>query len=193
VVALFYRSQTSNFFFDTIEEAAMRRRLYFMLPDVEHCKQQVAELQEVGIVEHDIHVIARNDIPLDGLHKASALQKTELAHGLELGVGVGGIAGMLGGVLAVTFPPAGVILGGGAVILATALAGASFGSIVSVLIARDIPNHELEAFQARIGDGQILLILDIPTPRVDEIIQLIKTTHPEAQIGIVKPTSAVPS
>jgi hypothetical protein len=161
----------------------MRRRLYFMVPNVETCKQLVSELQAVGITEHDIHFIARNDIPLDNLHKASMLQKTELTHGLELGIGVGGIAGMLGGLLAVTFPPAGLALGGGALILTTTLIGAGFGSIVSALVASDIPNHELEAFQSGIAEGQLLLILDVVTQRVEEMTQLIRTHHPEVTIG----------
>jgi len=165
----------------------VRRKLYFMLPDVEHCKQLVNELQKAAIPKHDIHVVAHDDIPLENLPQATALQKTELAHGLELGVGVGGIAGILGGILVITFPPAGIVLGGGTVIAAMTFAGASFGSIVSFLIARDIPNHELEAFQAGIAQGQILLILDIPTYRVEKIIQLIKTTHIEAEIGVIKP------
>lgn len=167
----------------------MRRKLYFMLPDVEHCKQLVSELQQIDVGEKDIHVIAREDIPLEGLHQASVLEKTELKHGLELGVGVGGVAGMLAGLLAVTFPPAGLAFGGGAAVLTTTLAGAagaSFGSIVSALVARDIPNHELKGFQRAIYQGGILLILDIPTKRVDEIKRLISKTHPEAQIGIVK-------
>ncbi|MCP4696270.1 MAG: DUF1269 domain-containing protein [Gammaproteobacteria bacterium] len=166
----------------------MRRRLYFMLPDVKHCKLLVQELQEAGMSDHDIHVIARKDIPLEGLHEASALQKTELAHGLEYGIGVGGAAGMLGGLLAVTFPPAGLILGGGALLLGTTLAGAGFGSLISALVAGDIPNHELEAFRVKINHGYILLILDVPTRRVEEMTEKIKTHHPEAEIGIVKPS-----
>jgi len=169
----------------------MRRRLYFMLPDVVHCKELVNELQKANLKNSDIHVIARDDIPLEGLHKASALQKTELAHGLEFGAGIGGIAGMLGGLLAVVFPPAGVVLGGGAVILATTLVGASFGTLLSGLISRDIPNHELENFQNAILNGSILLLLDIATKRIDEITKLIKTTHPEAEIGIVKTNATV--
>ena len=85
-----------------------------------------------------------------------------------------------------TFPPAGLVLGGGAVIAMT-LAGASFGSVVSLLIARDIPNHELQTFQTGVAQGQTLLILDIPTLRVDEISKLVKNTHPETQIGVAKP------
>lgn len=168
----------------------MRRRLYFTLPDVKHCKQLVTELQAAaGLTENHIHVIARDSIPIDDLPKANLLQKTELVHGLELGLGVGGIAGMLGGLLTVTFPPAGLALGGGAVILITTLAGAGFGSLVSALVARDIPNHELEAFQGKIAFGEILLILDIPTFQVEKIMDLIRSTHPEAEIGVVKPTT----
>jgi hypothetical protein len=169
-----------------LEESAMRRRIYFMLPDVVHCKELVNELQNVGIKESEIHVIARDDIPLEGLHKASELQKTEFTHGLEVGAGVGGIAGMLAGLLAITFPPAGVVLGGGAVILGTTLVGASFGTLLSGLIARDIPNHELDHFQNAILNGSILLLLDIATQRIDEISKLVKNTHPEAHIRIVK-------
>jgi hypothetical protein len=166
----------------------MQRKVYFMLPDVEHCKQLVTELKNVGLTEHDIHVMARDDIPLEGLHRASALQQTELAHGLELGTGVGSVAGMLGGLLVVVFPPAGVILGGGAVVLATTLAGASFCAIVSALIARDIPNHELVAFQSSIIEGQILLMLNIAPKQVNQITQLVKNTYSEAKIEIGKAT-----
>ncbi|MEY3220544.1 MAG: hypothetical protein RIT27_1901 [Pseudomonadota bacterium] len=164
----------------------MRRRLYFLLPDVAHCKALVAELRDQGVTNQQIHVVARDDIELEGLHQASVLQKTELAHGLEWGVGLGGIAGLLGGLLAVTFPPAGILLAGEAILLGTTLAGAGFGAVVSALVAGDIPNQELEDFQDRIALGEILLLLDIPTQEVDDITRLIKTHHPEATIGIIK-------
>lgn len=165
----------------------MRRRLYFMLPDVEHCRALVAELKaDQGMSDQDIHVMARQDISLDGLHEASVVQKSELSYGLEMGLGIGGIAGMLGGLMVIVFPPAGVVLGGGATLLATTLAGAGFGSLVSALVTQDIPNHELDAYQDRISKGEILLMLDIPTPQVDTMIELIKTHHPEADVGVSK-------
>ncbi len=165
----------------------MRRRLYFLLPDVPHCHALVAEIKEQGLKDPDIHVVAREDIPLEGLHKATSLQKTELTHGLELGIGVGGVAGMLGGLLAVTFPPAGLVLAGGAVVLGSTLAGAGFGGLVSALVAKDIPNHELEQYQDAIFQGEILLMLDVPTHRLDEIMALIRATHPEARIQVSLP------
>jgi hypothetical protein len=166
----------------------MRRRLYFTLPDVDCCKQVVTELQAEQISSQHIHVIANENISLDGLPEANELQKTELVHGAEVGATVGGAAGMLGGLLAVTFPPAGIVLGGGAMmILATTLAAASFGGIVSALVARDIPNHELDEFQTALAQGHILLILDIPTKKVAEICHVVKQNHPEVNIGIVDP------
>jgi hypothetical protein len=168
-----------------------RHRVYFLVPDVETCHDVVQDLRQSQVPDTDIHVVARDDIPLEaGMHRASALQKTELSHGLEMGIGVGGMAGMLGGLLAVTFPPAGVVLGGGALILASTLAGAGFGTIVSALIAGDIPNHELERFQTAIDIGEILLIVDIPTPAFDAIAALVKKHHPEAVIGVTKAVAA---
>ncbi len=72
-------------------------------------------------------------------------------------------------------------------ILVSTLAGAGFGSLVSALIANDIPNHELELFEQEVENGQILLILDIATKEVENITRLIKSTHPEAVIGMIKP------
>ena len=73
-------------------------------------------------------------------------------------------------------------------ILGTTLAGAGFGSLISALVAGDIPNHELEAFRTKINHGYILLMLDVSTRRVEEMTEMIKNTHPEAEIGIVKPS-----
>jgi len=168
----------------------MQKKLYFMLPNIETCTQLVAELQQTGVDEHHIHIVAREDMALEGLPQASIVQKSEVVHGVEIGLGVGGIAGVLGGLLAVTFPPAGLALGGGALILAATLAGASFGSIVSGVIAADIPNHELEIFQSKIAQGELLLILDTPIARVDEIIGLIKSHHPEVKICVPKTTES---
>ena len=166
----------------------MRKRLYFLVPDVETCSNVFRDLQNQGVSQNKIYVIAREDIPLGELHKANALQKTELAHGVELGLGVGGFAGMLGGLLAVTFPPAGLVIGGGAlVVLATALIGAGFGSMVSALVASDIPNQELAHFQNAISLDQILVIVDIPAHAQETITRLIKEHNPAAEIGVASP------
>lgn len=161
----------------------MSRRLYFMLPDVESCRVVVEELRKAGVKDHDMHAVAGLGVDLEGLPQAGLMETSEIAHGLEAGIGVGGVAGFLGGLLAVTFPPAGLVLGGGA-LLAGTLAGAGFGALVASLVAKDMPSHELESFEASIAEGGILLLVDVPRNRVDEFTSLVKEHHPEAKIGV---------
>jgi hypothetical protein len=162
----------------------MRKRLYFLLPSIQHCKRVVEELQDAGLSDHYMRVLARSDISLTGLPQASMLQKTELAHGLEWGLGLGGMAGALGGLLAITFPPAGLAFGGGALVLATTLAGASFGTVVSALVAAGIPNHEIEKYQDGIRQGQLLLMVDVPSHAIRMTVSMVEACYPRADIGI---------
>nr|VFJ45247.1 MAG: hypothetical protein BECKFW1821A_GA0114235_100911 [Candidatus Kentron sp. FW]VFJ47805.1 MAG: hypothetical protein BECKFW1821B_GA0114236_100319 [Candidatus Kentron sp. FW] len=167
----------------------MSKRLYFLVPDVVTCKEIVKELNEVGVPDSHTHVIGNHSTPLDGLHEASFLQKSEFKHGVEEGLGVGGAAGLLGGLLTVTFPPAGLVLGGGA-LLASALAGAGLGAIISAVVAKDIPSRKLEAFEDAIAAGQLLLLVDVPKKQVNSLIDIIHKHHPEVEIGTTAPSSS---
>jgi hypothetical protein len=161
------------------------RRLFFLTPGVESCQAIVAELTETGVPERHLHVIASLEQSLEGLPEAGILQKTELIHGIEKGAGLGGAAGILGGLLAMAFPPAGVILGGGA-LLAGAVAGAGFGAVVTALMSSHEHNHDLDGFQRAIEAGQILLMVDVPKNQVNETKETILSHHPEASIGMAK-------
>ncbi len=108
------------------------RLLYFLTPDIETARRDVDELLLARIPEKQVHVVAKdhqllqeNDIPKAGLRHDS-----ELVPAIERGMAVGGITGLLAGLAAVTFPPAGLVLGSGA-IAAITLAGAGFGVVVA--------------------------------------------------------------
>jgi hypothetical protein len=162
------------------------RRLFVILPDQESCQKVVTELESAGVAPTHLHVVASLGQRLEGLPEASVWEKTELAHGIEWGVGLGGVAGLIGGVLAVTFPPAGLVLGGGA-ILAGAAGGAGVGGVISAMLGSHEHNHELDYFQREIAAGHLLLMVDVPRARVDRFRQLILGQHPEARIEVLKP------
>jgi hypothetical protein len=155
------------------------------MPDPESCQGVVDELREAGVTDHHLHVVASLARDLKGLPEATIWQKTELGHGIEWGIGLGGVAGLLGGVLAVAFPPAGLVLGGGALLAGTA-AGAGVGAAVTALIGSHEHNHELDDFQSEIEQGKVLLMVDVPRKQVDEIKDMILKHHPEAEIGVLK-------
>lgn len=165
----------------------MRRRLYFLLPDTASARQVVDDLLLARIEERHMHLLARDDIPLEGLHEASILQKSDIVHGAESGLVMGGIAGIVAGLVVLAFPPDGTSLNL-VTVLVTAMLGAAFGTWVSSMIASSVPNSRLKAFEKAIERGQILLMVDVPPSRVAEVRDLIGRRHPEAAPGGQEPT-----
>lgn len=162
------------------------RRLYFMVPDIDTANTVVDELLLKRIDEHHIHVVAKEGTPMGDLPEANLLQKSDFIPAMERGLAVGGITGVIAGIAAVTFPPAGLVLGGGA-ILGTSLAGAGIGAWISGMIGMDVPNTQIEKFEAAIENGEVLMMIDVPKTRVEEIEALIQQHHPDADMGGTEP------
>lgn len=166
------------------------RRLFFLLPDVEGCKLLVDELKQYGVPERHLHAIASVTQSLEGLPQATEWEKTEIKRGLEWGIGLGGVAGLLGGLMAVAFPVGGLVVGGGA-LLAGAAAGAGFGGVVSALMKSEEHNHDLDEYREEIERGEILLMVDIPRDHVEQVRGMILARHPEVRIHVA-PIPATP-
>lgn len=156
-------------------------RLYFLVPDLATTRHIVAALNTAGIDDKHLGVVAPASTPLGDLPEASVWETTELGRGIEGGLVVGGAAGLIGGLLAVTLPPVGLALAGSAV-LATAAAGAGFGAVVSGLIAKDMPKKDIEALEGAIIMGHTLMLVDVPRRRKDEVVGVLKQLYPNTII-----------
>lgn len=165
----------------------MRRRLYFMLPDVDSARKMMDEMLLARIEDRRVHFLARRGTLPPDLPEATVLQKTDVVHGAQLGIAIGGVAGTLGGLLVVLFPPAGVSLQLVTVLIA-ALLGALFGAWVSSMAASAVPNSKLKAFHSDIEQGKVLMMVDVPMRRAQEISELVARRHPEAVSGGFEPT-----
>ena len=166
------------------------RRIYFLLPDVEVARKVVDELLLARIDVNHIHVIAKEGTAMMDLPEASLAQKSDVVTALERGIGVGGATGLLAGVVAVSFPPAGLVLGGGA-LLGIALAGTGFGALMSTMIGVSAPNSRHKQFEDAIQQGELLMLVDVPKDRVDEIETMVKQQHSEVDIEGTEPTIPV--
>jgi len=165
----------------------MRRRLYFILPDVASAQQTMNDLLLARIQETHIHCLARRGTPMGDLHEANALQKTDIVHGAELGFILGGVGGAAVGILIIFAPPEGETLQLITVLIAT-LIGALIGAWISSLVASAVPNSKLQMFEKDIADGKILMMIDVPARKVEQIHELVEKGHPEAASRGVEPT-----
>ena len=165
----------------------MRRRLYFLLPDIQSARQMRDEMLLARIEIGHLHFLGRRGALPDDLPEANVLQKTDFVHGAQLGAVIGGVAGTLGGFLVVMFPPEGASLQLVTVLLA-AFAGTLFGAWASSLVGSAVPNSKLNAFHPAIEQGKVLLMVDVPMRRVQEITELVARRHPEAISGGFEPT-----
>lgn len=161
------------------------RRIYFLLPDIDTARRIVDELLLARIDERQIHVLAQRDMPLANLPEATFLQKTDFVPALEQGLAVGGATGMLASLVAIALPT-GLVLGGGAV-LAISLFGAGLGAWCSSMIGASVGSRRLRDFEAAIGRGEILMMVDVRPDRVEAIEDAIKRHHPRADCKGTEP------
>lgn len=169
----------------------MRRRLYFILPNTTVSEKIEDELLLARIDEGHIHFHSSSDSSMGKLHKASVLQKTDFYHAIAVGLVAGGLTGSVIGLLLLMNPSWGAGLGNAStlgMILGLSVGGAIFGCWVSGMIGISCPSTRLRAFQKAIDQGNILLMVDVPKERVDEITHLIKTHHPEAAVKGIEAT-----
>ena len=165
----------------------MLRRLYWLLPDVESARRTADDLLLSRIEHRHMHYLARRGTDLGELHEASVLQKTDVRHAAGRGLFLGGLLGALAAWLLTQFPIEGLDFKHGGVLMMIAF-GALFGIFASTLVGTSVPNSKLKRFAPDIEQGKILLMVDVPSQRVEEIQQLLERRHPEAMNRGIEPT-----
>jgi len=161
--------------------------MYLTLPDVQSARQLANDLLLARIEDRHMHFLARRGTNLGELHEASYLQKSDAVHGAFTGLVLGGVVGVCVGLLLVYFPPGGMSIQLVAVLIA-AIVGAALGIWIAGMMGLQVPNTQLKGFEQEIDAGNILLMLDVPAGRYDEIRQVIARTHPEATDRGSEPT-----
>lgn len=164
----------------------MRRRLYFLLPDLPSARRTMDDLLLARIEERHIHFLARPGTPMEGLHEANVLQTSDVVHAAQTGLVTGALLGCAAGgsVAYFVFSASTLQI---PVVIGAALVGALLGAWFSSLAGSALPNSRLKHFEPMIADGKLLLMVDIPEHSVDEVRALLGRDHPEAVDGGIDP------
>ena len=160
----------------------MNRRLYFVLPDVDIALQVERDLLLARVNDNHMHFMGKRGTNMKDLPEATALQKSDVIHGIQVGMFSGALGGAtVGTIIYMLRDFIGMQIMPG-IILLFFLIGSVLGVWISgFLIGSSTPNAALREFEHSMDEGHVLLMLDVPVERVDEIRRIVKQHHPEAE------------
>lgn len=156
----------------------MNQRLYFLIPDREHAASIINELSQQGFDRDAIHTLAGKGLSNAGLPDSDAHQREDFAARLEfwswrVNMAVFFLAAFA--CLLMLLAQAGLWL-----LLPVAIMVASF--TLGERFTR-LPNTHLNEFRDALKHGEILLMVDTPVARVNEVEYRVHGRHPEAIAG----------
>ncbi len=169
----------------------MSRRIYWLIPDVASARRTVDDLLVARIPVQHIHCFGRQDMNLSGLHPANIFQTTDVIYAAELGLLIGGAIGVAAGVLVAMYYPLGFESLHWGIVAILGVLGGLFGAWSSSLIGISVPSHRLKRFEAAIEQGEILLMVDVPSLQVKVVEELLRASHPEARLEGEDPDTPV--
>lgn len=154
----------------------MKERQFFLTRDLDAARAVIEDLQEFGIPDEDLHVIANEALTLEPLPEADLLHRSDVLDAAKRGAATGGAIGLIGSIVAVTVPAAGLTLGGGAIIAGTAL-GTALGTWFSTLVGVSVPNQDVEEYRDRIERGEVMIIVDAEPKRQPTLAAVLSSRH----------------
>jgi hypothetical protein len=148
-------------------------RIYNELPDA---YLVVQELIDSGVAPEEINLIAGDQEGqygdnLEQLDMQSPKMGEEV-EGAVTGSALGGIAGLLVGLSALTIPGIGPIIAAGPLI--SGLMGAIVGGLTGAIVSWGIPEKEAQFYSERIERGGALVIVRVPEDKSDEVAAIIE-------------------
>lgn len=161
------------------------KRLCFLSPDVAHAREAISALRAEGIPDRHLYVVGRHGIDIEGLPDAGP-EDDDFLPAYERGLALGGAGGLLSGLVMMAFPPAGIVVGGGALILIT-LFGAGLGGLLTSLAGAAFPSSRLEEFEEAIEKGSVLIMADVVEDDVEQCKAAIRRLAPEVEIKGFEP------
>lgn len=158
----------------------MRKRIYWLLPDPASARAVMNDLLLARVEHRYIHFLAREGSDMSGLHEANVLQSSDLVRSAQMGLVLGAALGAAAGAM-LAMSPLAFDLSKPAVVGALAAGGAVFGAWAASMIGASIPSRRLQRFDAAVARGEILLMVDTPSLRFNEIEAMLHARHPEGR------------
>ena len=156
-----------------------------LFEDREDADNAISELEDNGFNPNDMSLIMMQTEETTATQDDQGNDyRGDVNKGLETGAVLGGIAGLLIGIGAVTIPGIGAVLIGGpfaaalgltgiaATTAAGAVTGAVAGGLIGALVNMGLTKREAQHYQERISEGAILLAVPITADQENDVKDL---------------------
>ena len=157
----------------------MDRRLYFLVPGRVHALSIIEDLSRQGISPARIHTLADKRTRTDGLPQASLRQNNDTGDQLEKILWNGNLISFALAFGCFIFLLITQHLNWW-LLLPTSVMAVNF---IAGLKFSNLPSTHLGEFRDALAHGEILLLVDVPENRVNDIERSVHRHHPEAAIG----------
>lgn len=162
----------------------MNSKLYAVVETLHDASPVVATLRDAGFSDDQIGVVCKNEsVAESDLPEADLTQTSQVGDAAKRGAAVGGATGLLAGLVAVAFPPAGVALGGAALAGITA-AGAGVGTWSATMIGVSEQSPVLEEVDSAVESGKVLILAESDSDHDEKalksVLKTIKSHHSAA-------------
>lgn len=142
----------------------MKHRRVFAVSDLTAAANALARARANGVGEHDVSLVAREDIELQALPSDLQEPGTDTVPAAIRGAVGGGGIGLLAGLIAAAVPAFGVTIAGAGLLAAI---GTMVGTWSSALIGSAVPNEVRRRFESEIESGRILVVIDADEPTLE--------------------------
>lgn len=139
----------------------MPTKIYLLTDNIDQASKAVQSLKTNGVEESRIGVISSDkNIELTDLPNPDLTETSDVVNALKRGAGTGATTGLVAGLLAMAFPPAGLVIGGAALAGVTG-AGAAIGAWSASLIGVSERHPLVKEFGSEIKRGHLLVVADV--------------------------------
>ena len=162
---------------------SLTARLYLVVPNMDKTTEILKKLWEQKTMAEGIHIVVKDfdHVGSKQLLESGIFKTSDVVGALLRGSIAGGLLGMAVGLVLMKFPPQEFSFGIGST-LALSLFGILFGAWASSLIGVSILNPTVEKIKNAAETGSLIMLIDLPKTKEDEVTNFIKSYYPETTL-----------
>jgi hypothetical protein len=157
----------------------MNRRLYYLVPDGSDVENLVDDLEDVAITKQDVHAVAKDVLDLENIDDVHTVSENDRDYFLEwflwrINLALFFVA--LFAFIALLIWNPGIWL----ILPLVVMLGTFFSGLLFVM---RLPNVHLNEFRPALQHGEVLVMVDVPSSKLERVDRQVHRKHPEVVTG----------